>query len=234
MMSNIRDILVKIRNAKKKIVMENEAKEILGLYGFPVNPCFITKNEEEAIKYAREIGFPVVLKILSEDIVHKSDAGGVILNIKDEEELKEGYNRILNNVRRNNPGANIIGLNLQKMADPGGIEIIIGTTKDPQFGPVLMFGVGGIFVELFKDVSFRIIPINNIDANEMIREINGFQLLNGYRGSSPVDLEGLENLLIKVSQFFYEYKDLIKEIDLNPVIAYPDKFLIVDARINLE
>ncbi len=232
-MDEIKGILSRVKGGGRKILMENEAKEVLGLFGLPVNQVSVIKNIEEAIKKAKEIGYPVVFKILSVDIIHKSDAGGVILDIKDENELKNSYNKILENVKRFNPGARIDGLTLQRMAEPG-VELIIGGTKDPQFGPVLMFGVGGIFVELFKDVSFRLVPISKLDAYEMIREIRGFKLLEGYRGKEPVDLKALEELLLKVSNFFYEYKEFVKEIDLNPVVAYPDKLLILDARINLE
>jgi len=178
------------------------------------------------------MGFPVVLKIVSPDIIHKSDAGGVKLDLKNSAQAGRAYGEILSSIRQKYPKAKIDGISVQKMARPG-VEVIIGMSKDPQFGPVLMFGLGGILVEVLKDVSFRLVPVTKRDATEMIKEIKGYPLLEGYRGQEPANIPFLEELIVKVSQFI-EKNPQIKELDLNPIFAYKDGALAVDARIILE
>lgn len=225
-------ILKQVREEKRVILTEIEAKELLKEAGIPSIETKLARNKKEAIVICKEIGFPVVLKIASPDIVHKSDANGVILDIKSATEAGRAYSKIINSAKVNFPQATIQGISVQKMAPPG-VEVIIGMSKDPQFGPVLMFGLGGIFVEILKDVSFRIVPLTQKDAKEMIREIKGYPLLEGYRGQKPANVPALEDMLLNLSEFVDKNPE-IKEIDLNPVFAYPDKAMAVDARVILE
>jgi acyl-CoA synthetase (NDP forming) len=178
------------------------------------------------------MGFPVALKIASPDIVHKSDSGGVKLSLNRVSEVKAAYKEILEGVREKNSEASIQGVSVQRMAKPG-IEVIVGASKDPQFGPVIMFGLGGIFVEVLKDVSFRIIPLGQKDALEMIEELKGYPLLKGYRGKEPADIPALTAIILKISGVMEEHPE-IKELEINPVLAYPKGALAVDARVILE
>jgi len=178
------------------------------------------------------MGFPIVLKIISPDVVHKSDSGGVRLGLANGAQVGRAYSEIMSSVRQRYPQAAIQGVSVQPMASTG-TEVIVGMSKDPQFGPVLMFGLGGVLVEVLKDVSFRIVPVTKRDASEMIREIKGYPLLQGYRGQEAVDVASLEGLIVRVSEFI-EQNPQIKELDLNPVFAYRDKAVAVDARIVLE
>ncbi len=192
----------------------------------------LASSREEAVRRAQEIELPVVLKIASPDIVHKSDCGGVRLGLLSPAEVAEAYDQIVLAAKRSHPEARIQGVSVQKMA-PSGQEIIIGMSKDPQFGPLLMFGIGGVMVEIMGDVSFRFAPLTPNDAREMIREIKGYPLLTGFRGREPVDTHFLERLLLDVSSLVESHPE-IKELDLNPVIAYRTGALVVDSRIVLE
>ena len=211
---------------------EIEAKELLRQAGIAVVETRLAVSKEQAAAISQQLGFPVVLKIVSADVVHKTDAGGVKLGLKTAVQVGKAWDEIMKSVKKAVPNAKIEGVSVQPMAKPG-VEVIIGMSKDAQFGPVLMFGLGGIFVEIIKDVSFRIVPLFKRDAKEMVREIKGFPLLNGYRGSEPVDIANLENLLLKVS-VFVEQNPEIKELDLNPIFAYRDGAVAVDARVILE
>jgi acetyl-CoA synthetase (ADP-forming) len=224
-----------INQAKKegrKALLENEAKTICNEYGIPVTKFNLAKNENEAAAKANRIGYPVVLKIVSPDIIHKSDAGGVILNLKTPKEVNIAYKKIIENAKKYKPDAKIVGVLVQEMA-PQFTEVIVGAIKDPQFGQTVMFGLGGIFVELLKDVNFRIAPINAEDAKEMITQLKAFPLLNGYRNTLPADLDALAAILCSVSNIIMENPE-IKELDLNPIMAYPKGAKTVDARIILE
>jgi acetyl-CoA synthetase (ADP-forming) len=192
----------------------------------------LAKNQKEAVLSSQKIGFPVALKIASPDVIHKTDSGGVKLSLNKIAEVKAAYNEIMKAVRKQYPNALIHGISVQKMVRPG-TEVIVGTSKDPQFGPVIMFGLGGIFVELLKDVSFRIIPIVRKDAEEMIKEIKGYPLLQGYRGKEPSNILALVEMILKISNLIEENPQ-IKELELNPIFAYRDSALAVDARIVLE
>ena len=225
-------IFDKARKERRSILTEFESKKVLRQVGIPVVETRLAENLKEAVSVSQRLGFPVVLKIVSPDVVHKTDSGGVKLGLRSASDVKKAYNEILQSVRKKHPRALIHGVSIQKMVRPG-TEVIIGTSKDPQFGPVVMFGVGGIFVELLKDVSFRIIPVNRKDAQEMIQEIKGFPLLQGYRGKEPANIPALIEMILRISRFINENPQ-IKEMELNPVFAYKDKALAVDARIILE
>ena len=211
---------------------EIEAKELLRQAGINVVETRLAVSKAQAVALSQQLGFPVVLKIVSADVVHKTDAGGVKLGLKTAGQVGKAWDEIMKSVKKAFPEAKIEGVSVQPMAKPG-VEVIIGMSKDAQFGPVLMFGLGGIFVEIIKDVSFRIVPLVKRDAKEMVREIKGFPLLNGYRGSEPVDIVNLENLLLKASEFVEKTPE-IKELDLNPIFAYKDGAMAVDARVILE
>ncbi len=225
-------IIESARKEGKTMLTEIEAKQLLKNAGINVVDTRLAKSKTEAVAIAKEIGLPVVMKIASADVVHKSDAGGVKLGLKTAAQVGKAYDDIMKSIKAAFPNAKIEGVSVQSMARPG-VEVIIGMSKDAQFGPVLMFGLGGVLVEILKDVSFRIVPLVKRDAKEMIREIKGFPLLQGYRGSEPVDVENLENMLLKVSEFIEKTPE-IKELDLNPVFAYKDGAVAVDARVILE
>ncbi len=211
---------------------EVESKELLKQAGIRVVNTELASSRERAISISQKFGFPVALKITSPHILHKSDVGGVKLGLETVNEVSQAYDLMMQTFTLKYPQASIHGVAVQKMARPG-IEVIIGMSRDDHFGPVLMFGLGGILVELFKDISLRIGPLSPKDAADMIREIKGYKLLQGYRGQDAVDISGLENMLLKVSDFVEQYPQ-IKELDLNPVMAYSDGALALDARIILQ
>jgi acyl-CoA synthetase (NDP forming) len=225
-------IIQKARKEGRTLLTEIEAKELLKGAGINVVETKLATSKEKAVAISQKLGFPVALKIASADVVHKSDAGGVKLGLKTAAQVGKAYDEIMKSIKKAFPKAKIEGVSVQTMARPG-VEVIIGMSKDAQFGPVLMFGLGGVLVEILKDVSFRIVPLEKRDAKEMIRDIKGFPLLQGYRGSEPVDIENLEKLLLKVSEFVEKTPD-IKELDLNPIFAYKDGAVAVDARVILE
>ncbi len=216
----------------RKVLLENEAKAICMEYQIPVTTFKLSKNEKEAADFAEKIGFPVVLKIVSPDIIHKSDAGGVIINLMNTIEVKNAYRKILENAKKYDRAAKIVGVLVQEMA-PQSTEVIVGAIKDPQFGQTLMFGLGGIFVEILKDVTFRVAPITRKDAQEMIIKVKAYPLLTGYRKTPPADLDAIINVLMNISKLIMEYPE-IKEIDLNPIMSYEKGAKTVDARIILE
>jgi acetate---CoA ligase (ADP-forming) subunit beta len=214
------------------LLSEVEAKKLLKEAGVNVTNTILATSREEAISLSKKMGLPSVLKVISPDVIHKSDAGGVKLNLKTDDEIGKAYDDILKSMTAIYPAAKITGVSVQAMAPPG-IEVIIGTSKDKQFGPVIMFGLGGIWVEVLKDVSFRLAPINQLDASEMIKEIKGYKLLNGFRGQPAVNKDSLEKMLLAVSGLVTT-NPRIKELDLNPVISSEKNAIAVDARIILE
>jgi acyl-CoA synthetase (NDP forming) len=225
-------ILVNARKEGRTYLSEIESKELLRGAGISITPTKLARAKEEAISIAAEMGFPVALKIVSPDVVHKSDAGGVKLGLGSGQEVADAYDEIMASVKQRQATAKVEGVSVQQMARPG-VEVIIGMSQDPQFGPVLMFGLGGILVEILKDVSFRIVPLTARDAREMIRDIKGYPVLEGFRGQEPADIPFLEDQLLKVSQFV-EQNPEIRELDLNPIFAYSDGAVAVDARVVLE
>ncbi len=231
-MTTQRKIIDRARREDRSVLTEIEAKELLKQAGISVVDTKLATSEEEAISISKQFGFPIVLKIASPDVVHKSDAGGVKLGLKTSRQVGKAYNDIMASIKQKYPEAKLQGVSVQKMARPG-VEVIIGMSKDPQFGPVLMFGIGGVLVEILKDVSFRIVPLTKRDAREMIREIKGYPLLEGYRGTEPVDVTNLEEIILRVSSFVEQTPE-VKELDLNPIFAYKDGAVAVDARVILE
>jgi acyl-CoA synthetase (NDP forming) len=230
-MSNIGKIIDDVRKQERTVLTEIESKRVCREAGIAVTDTMLASSQKEAVALSEKIGFPVVLKVASPDITHKTDAGGVKVGLKNKAEVRQAYREIVVSAKSKYPQAKIDGVSVQVVARPG-TEIIIGTFQDPQFGPVIMFGLGGIFVEVLKDVSFRIVPILKRDAAEMMTEIKGYALLQGYRGHEPAHLPSLEKMLLRVSDLA-DKNPGIKEIDLNPVFAYKDSALAVDARIVL-
>jgi acyl-CoA synthetase (NDP forming) len=224
-------ILSKAREEKRTVLTEIEAKLILGEAGINCTPTVLATSKEQAVSMSDEIGYPVVLKVSSVDITHKSDSGGVKVNLADRMAVEQAYDDIMISCRAYAPGADIEGVAVQSMATVG-IEIIMGMIKDASFGPVVMFGLGGVLVEVLKDVSFRIVPIEKADAVDMTGEIQGKKLLDGYRGQDPADVPYLQEMLVKLSDFI-DATPGIEEIDMNPVFAYKDGAVVVDARIIL-
>ncbi|MFX1319471.1 MAG: acetate--CoA ligase family protein [Promethearchaeota archaeon] len=231
-MPKVDDIIALAQTENRTYLLENESKTIIQIYKLPVAKFKIAETEDEAVKAADTIGYPVVLKILSRDVIHKSDVGGVIINVKDADAVREGYQSIISNVQKHVEHARIKGIFVEEFV-PAGVEVIIGAIKDPQFGPALMFGLGGIFVEVLKDVSFRVAPITKYDAQEMLHEIKGYPILTGVRGQEPRDTEALVDILLKISKLVTDYP-VINQLDLNPVFSYSKGAKCVDARIILE
>jgi acyl-CoA synthetase (NDP forming) len=225
-------IIANVLKSGRTVLTEVESKQLVSEAGIPVVETKLAQTKAEAISISKKMRFPVVLKIVSPDIIHKSDIGGVKLGLANATQVGKAYTEIMAAAKKANKKADIQGISVQKMARPG-VEVIMGMSKDAQFGPVLMFGLGGVFVEVLKDVAFRIVPLNRRDASQMIREIKGYPLLEGYRGQEPANITALEDLLLKLSDFV-DKNPKIKEMDLNPIFAYKDGALAVDARVILE
>ncbi len=213
-------------------LLEPEAKSICIQYGLPTPAFDVASNSNEAEDFANKIGYPIVLKIVSPDILHKTDAGGVAVGLNSGKEVKNEFEEMLRRVRNYKKDANIKGILVQKMA-PSSTEVIIGGLKDPQFGQTLMFGLGGIFVEVLKDVTFRIAPISEKDAKEMIMEIKAYPILRGYRGQPPADESAIIKILVNTSKLMIDLPN-INQMDLNPIMVYEKGASVVDARIILE
>lgn len=210
---------------------EYEAKKILSGYGIPVTREDLAISADMAVESARQIGYPVALKIQSAQITHKTEAGGIKLNVASDAEVRAGYNEVISNAGKYMPEAEIHGVLVQEMLNNDEVEVIIGTTEDPVFGQVIMFGLGGIFVEALKDVSFRIAPLNRKDVQELIKEIKGYRVLQGMRGKPSVDMDALVDVILKVSRLVTDHKDVIKELDINPLMLNARGAKVADALI---
>ncbi|MFX1379706.1 MAG: acetate--CoA ligase family protein [Promethearchaeota archaeon] len=228
-------IISSVLAENRNFLMEHESKDLISYYGIPVGKYKIARTKSDAIKFANEIGYPVVAKLMSPDIIHKTDAKVIKLDIKSDSELNQAYEELIINGKNYKSDAKIIGINIQQMAKDSVAEIIIGAVRDKNFGPVLMFGFGGIFVEIFKDVSYRVCPISKEEANKMIRSIKAFPLLNGYRGQIKGDIEYLTEVMIRCCRLLLENPQIV-ELDLNPVIVFEagKGIMVVDARIILK
>ena len=229
-MQEVHKIIEKAKKEQRSL-LETEAKELLKEYGIPVPDFKLIKSEDEITGLAQEINFPIVMKIVSPDIIHKTEAGGVKIGIKDEKEAKSAYQEIIFKAKKYDKKVKIFGVIVYPIV-PQGTEIIIGMMKDSHFGPVIMFGLGGIFVEILKDISFRIIPLEERDAREMITEIKGYEILKGVRGKPPQDIQAIKEVLMRVSKLTTENPE-INEIDLNPVFVFEKGLQVIDARMIL-
>jgi len=229
--TKVKKILATAKKEKRSFLPEPEAHEVLKAYGFPILEFHLAKNELECVKYANEIGYPVALKIVSPDILHKVDVGGVTLNIGNEVELKKAYKDIINTVKSAKSEVNIWGVLVQKMAK-GGKEIIIGMNRNPHFGALIMFGLGGAYVEVLKDVTFRLVPIRELGAQNMIQSIRGYKILEGYRCEKPSDIDGIVECLERLSQLVTDFEEIV-ELDINPLLVFEKGkgVRVVDTRI---
>ncbi len=230
-----REIIARAREEKRGALTEIESKKVFTAFGLPVTSTYLAKSADEAVQLAHKVGFPVVMKIVSPEILHKSDAGGVKVNIKDEASVRDAYATILKNAKAYNANAHIHGIAVQEMA-PWGTEVILGSVNDPTFGPTVMFGLGGIFVEVLKDVTFRVAPVTSSQAYKMLGEIRGAPILRGVRGEAPRDRQALADVLCRYSTMILELGDEIAETDANPVLVYEEGkgVKVVDARIILK
>ncbi len=238
-MKEAKKIFKTAREEGRTFVLEHEAKDIMKAYGIPIPAYDTAVTADEAVEKSKAIGFPVVLKILSKDILHKSDAGGVKINLKSEDEVRSAFNEIMENAKAFGKKKNIEvdlsrGVFISDFADMG-TEIIVGVTKDPQFGHALMAGLGGIFVEVLKDVSFRLIPFDEADAREMLKELKAYKILEGIRGEPARDVDSLVEVMLAVSKMVEENPE-ITELDCNPTFVYEKGkgTLVVDARILID
>ncbi|MFO7997006.1 MAG: acetate--CoA ligase family protein [Dehalococcoidia bacterium] len=224
-------IIARAKKAGRWSLVETEARELLVLSGLPVSRFELATSGDEAVQAAKRIGYPVAMKIVSPDIVHKSEANGVMLDLKGKSDVLKAFDAIVSGARAYSENAEIHGVIITPMESKG-TEVIVGMKRDKNFGPVLMFGLGGIFVEVIKDVSFRIAPLTDRDAHEMIREVKGFPILEGLRGREPVSIDSLADVIVRLSILALEIPE-ISEVDLNPVFALPNGASIVDARMIL-
>ena len=229
------EIIEKARREKRESLTEIEAKGVFSAYGLPVTKVMLSTNEDEAVEFAKKIGFPIVMKIVSPDILHKSDAGGVKVDIKDEKGVRDAYKEIMKNAKAYKADADIHGIVIQEMA-PWGTEVILGSINDPTFGPTIMFGLGGIFVEVMKDVTFKVAPVSMEQAESMLGEIKAAPILRGVRGEKPRDGKALADAICRYADMIIDLKDEIAESDANPVLVYEEGsgVKVADARIILK
>lgn len=221
-----------VRNENRKNLTEIESREVLEHYKIPVVGAEFVHSVERATEFAKKNGYPVVLKIVSPDIIHKTDVNGLILNIRNKKELYESFYQLIKNIKKNVPEADIEGIFVQQMIE-GEYEVFVGGKWDQTFNQTIAFGLGGIFVEVFDDVSFRIVPITKRDALEMVKEIKAYKILKGYRGKKPANIKSLVDILMKTSNML-EQNPEIKELDINPIFPLPKKAVAVDARIIID
>lgn len=224
-----------LENARKNgrtLLTEVESKELIKGSGIPVSDTYLATSRAQATRIAQEIGLPVVLKIVSAEITHKSDIGGVKVGLESLKQVRDAYDSIIASAKQAAPNSSVLGVSVQRMEKPG-VEVIIGASKDPQFGHVIMFGLGGVLVELLKDVSLRLVPLTPRDAKQMILEIKSLPMLQGFRNYPACDLDKLEQAILNLSAFLENHPE-VKELDLNPLLCYPDGLIAVDARVVLE
>lgn len=219
-----------IYSNKEKVITEELAKQVLSEYGVMVPKYSLVKSAEEAEIEAGKVGFPLVAKIVSPEILHKTDVRGVKVGLKNQADVKNTFNDMYGRLSKQ---YNVKGVLLEKMATAGGVELIVGLQNDPQFGPVIMAGIGGIYTEVFKDVSFRVLPITNEDALSMIDDLKGNKILKGFRGMPPVNLNMLAEALVNIGKFGTEMAPYYESIDFNPIIFYENEYVVVDAKILL-
>ncbi len=230
LMVTLSEAIERAHSEDRSVLTEIESKQVLAAAGIPVAEATLATSADNAANAAAKAGFPVVLKIVSPDVTHKSDVGGVKIGLEDEAAVRTAYDDIVTAVKDRQPKARIEGVAVQAMARPG-TEVIVGMSKDPQFGPVLMFGLGGIFVEALRDVSFRVAPLTRLDAEAMIDEIRGRRVLEGLRGQPPVDRDALVDAILKVSDLASACREEIEELDINPLVVFPQGARAVDALI---
>lgn len=222
--------IVESSKGNPKVITEESSKEILGEYGIKVPKYALVTSSDEAVQKSKEIGFPLVAKIVSPDILHKTDVGGVKVGLSSEAEVKEAFDDMFNRLKEK---FDVKGVLLEKMV-PKGVELIVGLQNDFQFGPSIMVGLGGIYTELFKDVSFRVLPVTKNEAVKMLESLRGKDILKGFRGSKPIDLDMLSEAIVNIGNLGVDMAGKYESIDFNPVVVYPDSYYVVDAKIILK
>jgi 3-hydroxypropionyl-CoA synthetase (ADP-forming) len=222
--------IVESSKGNPRVITEESSKEILGEYGIKVPKYALVTSSDEAVQKSREIGFPLVAKIVSPDILHKTDVGGVKVGLSSEDEVKKAFDDMFNRLKEK---FDVKGVLLEKMV-PKGVELIVGLQNDSQFGPSIMVGLGGIYTELFKDVSFRVLPVTKNEAANMLESLRGKDILKGFRGSKPVDLDMLSEAILNIGTLGVDMAGKYESIDFNPVVIYPDSYYVVDAKIILK
>lgn len=230
----VAEILSSIRESGRRELLEHESKKVLAAWEIPTTRVELARDAAEAIRAARELKYPIVMKIASPNITHKSDAGGVKVGLSSEMEVRQAFKEVVDNARAYMPKAKILGVTIQEYV-PHAREVIVGALEDPTFGATVMFGLGGVWVEALKDVSFRLAPLTADDAREMISEIKGYPILGGIRGEPAADIDAIVNVIQRVGQLAYEFPE-ISEMDINPLFVF-DKgkgAIAVDARIILK
>ena len=231
-MSSVKNTFEEIIKTDHKVITEESSKGILKKYGVMVPGFALAKSADEAAKQAKKLGFPLVMKVVSPQILHKTDVGGVKVGIDNVSDVKKTFNDMYGRLSKKK-GVDVKGILLEKMVPKGGVELIVGIQNDPQFGPMIMAGLGGVMTEVFKDVAFRMLPITTSDAKSMLNELKGSKLLKGFRGSVPIDTNMVAKALVQIGKIGVENADYINSIDFNPVIVYPKSYFVVDAKIIL-
>ena len=223
-----------LTSSETTVLTYDESATILSRYGIPLAKGRVATSRDDAVNVARSVGYPVALKAISKQVSHKTEANAIKLGVKSDGELLQAFDEVTGNLKKYDPKAEVVGVLVQEMLG-GGTEVIVGTTRDPSFGPVAMFGLGGIFVEVLKDVSLRVLPISKYDAEEMVKEIKGYKVLEGFRGKPRADIQAIVDILLKVSKLATEMEGTVSELDLNPVIVFPEGrgARVVDARLVL-
>ncbi len=224
-------IIRQARHSGKTSLLEHEAERVASEYGIKVARSEVASSEKQAILLAKKFGLPVAMKIVSQDIIHKTDVGGVKAGISSISGVRQAYGEIIRNAKKANSKANVRGVLVQEMA-PKSYEFVVGGVRDPQFGPTIMFGLGGIYVELFKDVAFRLAPISTEEALSMMNEVKSSKLLKGFRGARPLDTQSAAKTIANVGRLMLEQPE-VESIDINPLFIYEKGVLAVDVRIIL-
>ncbi|RPI83391.1 MAG: acyl-CoA synthetase, partial [Nitrosopumilales archaeon] len=222
--------IIESSKGNPRVITEESSKEILSEYGIKVPKYALVTNSDEAVQKSKEIGFPLVAKIVSPDILHKTDVGGVKVGLSSADEVKKAFDDMFNRLKEK---FDVKGVLLEKMV-PKGVELIVGLQNDSQFGPSIMVGLGGIYTELFKDVSFRVLPVTKNEAAKMLESLRGKDILKGFRGSTPVDLDMLSEAIVNIGTLGVDMAGKYESIDFNPVVVYPDSYYVVDAKIILK
>jgi acyl-CoA synthetase (NDP forming) len=228
---SVEEIFAKARKEGRYVLFETEAESICRHHGIPLPESRLSTTAEEARRDAQELGFPVVLKVISPDILHKTEAGGVLVGLQESDEVVKGFEKIIANAKKYRSDANVLGILVQRMV-PAGIEVIVGAFRDMQFGTAVLFGIGGIFAEIFKDVIFSLAPLGNLEASRMVRSIKAYSLLKGYRNMPAADERAIVDILLKTSEMMTAHLE-IDQIDLNPIVAGELGATAVDVRILL-
>jgi len=231
MNEDVEEILSRVKKDGRRVLLEPEAEKVCAHYGIPVAESYVTTSGEEASRKAKDLGFPVVMKIVSPHISHKTEARGVLVGIQDQDESKTGFETIVANARRFRPDGTIIGVLVQRMI-PAGVEVMVGGLRDPIFGPTLLFGMGGIFTEILKDAVFNLAPLEEPDGYYMVRSVKAYPLLSGYRNMPKADEKAIVDILLKASRIICDRSE-IEQMDLNPIIVSDKGAIAVDVRIVL-